>query len=138
MAEALTVEIVGLWLARGRPVVFGAVAGLAAGLVGLAAEWPWTQLVFPIPWTAPLLSEGLVSAAVAGTAGGVIGALLGSGLRGELPRPAVARAALIALFGGVALVAARMWVGRGAAIGAVAIYLAARVAIGVLVGPILG
>ena len=81
-------------------------AGLAAGLVGFAAEWPWTHLVFPIPWTAPLLAEGLVSAAVAGTAGGVIGALLGSGLRGELPRPAVARAALIASFAAIAGVVA--------------------------------
>ena len=106
VAEALTVEVVGLWLARGRPVVFGAVAGLAAALVGFAAEWPWTHLVFPIPWTAPLLAEGLVSAAVAGTAGGVIGALLGSGLRGELPRPAVARAALIASFAAIAGVVA--------------------------------
>jgi NAD(P)-dependent dehydrogenase (short-subunit alcohol dehydrogenase family) len=106
VAEALTVELAGLWLPRGRPVVFGAVAGLAAGLVGLAAEWPWTHLVFPIPWSAPLLAEGLVSAAIAGTAGGVIGALLGSGLRGELPRPAVARTALLASFVAVAGVAA--------------------------------
>jgi hypothetical protein len=45
---------------------------------------------------------------------------------------------VIAFAAGVALVAARIWAGPGAAIGAVAVYLAARAAVAALVGPVLG
>jgi hypothetical protein len=72
----------------------------------LAAEWAWTQVAFRLPWEAALLPESLVLAAVAGTAGGLLGALIGLALRGELPRPAVARAvAALASLGLVAVLA---------------------------------
>ncbi len=45
---------------------------------------------------------------------------------------------LIALAGGCALVAARLWVGRGGALFAVGFYLALRGAVLVIVGPVLG
>jgi hypothetical protein len=45
---------------------------------------------------------------------------------------------LIALAAGFALVAARIWIGRGGAIAAALIFLAVRGAIAVLVGPVLG
>jgi hypothetical protein len=45
---------------------------------------------------------------------------------------------LIALAAGFALVAARVWVGRGGALAAAAIFLAVRGVIAVLVGPVLG
>ena len=45
---------------------------------------------------------------------------------------------LIALAAGFALVAARIWIGRGGAIAAALIFLAARGAISVAVGPVLG
>jgi len=45
---------------------------------------------------------------------------------------------LIALAAGVALVAARVWIGRGGAIGAAAFFLVVRGAVSLAVGPILG
>ncbi len=45
---------------------------------------------------------------------------------------------LIMLAAGVALTAARMWLGRGAAIGAVAFFLLIRGGVAVIVGPVLG
>jgi hypothetical protein len=56
-----------------------------------------------LPWTGAILPEALVLAAVAGVAGGLLGALLATGLRGELPRPAVARPLAVV---GIALIAA--------------------------------
>ena len=100
VVEALCVEGAALFL-LGRPLVFGAVSGLLCGTVGFAAEWPWTHLVYPLPWNGSLLPEGLICAAVAGTAGGALGALLGLGLRGELPSPRVARG--VALGAGLAI-----------------------------------
>jgi hypothetical protein len=91
LGSAVCVEAVAFALAR-RPVAFGAVGGLLAGTVGFATEWAWSHAVMRLPWEAGLMPEGLITSIVAGTAGGVVGALLALGLRGELPRPAVARA----------------------------------------------
>jgi hypothetical protein len=57
----------------------------------MAAEWGWTHLVFTLPWTTDILPEGLVLAVAGGLAGGTFGALLATGLRGELPSVRVAR-----------------------------------------------
>jgi hypothetical protein len=70
---------------------FGAAAGLLCGTVGFAAQYAWTQIWAPVPWTPSLLAEGLPTAVLAGVAGGLLGALLGSGLRRELPVRAVRR-----------------------------------------------
>jgi hypothetical protein len=101
--EALVIEAVALALVR-RPLVFGAVSGLGVGTIGFAAEWPWVNAVFSIHWNANLLPEGLVIAAIAGIAGGVIGALFGLALRRRLPErprlaPALAVGSLVALMG---------------------------------------
>jgi hypothetical protein len=86
------VEAIALALIR-RPLVFGPVAGLAAGAIGFAAEWPWVNSVYPIHWNSGLLPEGAVIAAIAGIAGGTIGALFGVALNRQLPdRPRVAPA----------------------------------------------
>jgi len=93
LGEALLVEAAALALARRSVLGFGAAGGLLAGTLGCASEWAWTQLAFRLPWAEPILAEGLAGAAVAGTAAGVLGALVALALRGELPRPAVARGA---------------------------------------------
>jgi hypothetical protein len=54
-----------------------------------AAQYAWTQIWAPVPWTPSLLAEALPTAVLAGVAGGLLGALLGSGLRRELPVRAV-------------------------------------------------
>jgi len=103
LGEAFAVEAAALLLARRDVLAFGAVGGLLAGTAGFATEWAWAQIAFRLPWQAPMLLEALLLAIVAGTAGGVLGALIGMALRGELPRPAVARGA--AALASLALVA---------------------------------
>jgi hypothetical protein len=97
LAEAACVELAALAFVR-RPFVLGAVSGLAIGTVGFAAEYGWTQVVYTLPWNSHLLPAGLIVAAIAGLAGGTLGALMGMALRGELPSVRVARtAALVSL-----------------------------------------
>jgi hypothetical protein len=82
LVEALLVEAVFLG-ARGRrasPVALGAASGVLIGTIGLAAEWGWSHVWMPIPWTASLLPEaaaaGLLTAVAAGAVGGYVGAAL--------------------------------------------------------------
>ena len=105
LGEALVIELAALGLLR-RPLLFGAVGGLLAGTVGTLTEGLWTQAAFTLPWNGDVAVEGLLLSATAGTAAGVIGALLALGLQGRLPRPRLARpllvGALVVLAGGVA------------------------------------
>jgi hypothetical protein len=107
LAEALCVELLALRLdPRGRPLAFGLGAGLLCGTVGFAAEYAWSQLAMPLPWTEGLLPEGLIVAALAGVSGGVLGALFAGALRGELPPPRIARIACVGAFALLVAVAA--------------------------------
>jgi hypothetical protein len=96
LGSAIVVELVALSvpLAR-RPLVFGAVAGVAIGTVGHATEWGWTQFTQTLSWNSDILVEGTLMAIVGGVVGGLLGGLLASGLRRRLPRPAVARTVLV-------------------------------------------
>jgi len=99
LGSAVCVELLALRLdPRRRVLAFGATAGLLCGTVGFAAEYGWSQIAMPLPWTSALLPEGLIYAAVAGVAGGLLGALFAAALRGELPRPRVARLACVGAF----------------------------------------
>ena len=99
LGEAVCVELLALWLApRARPLAFGALAGLLCGTVGFASEYGWSQLVMPLPWTDALLPEGLIVAALAGIAAGVLGVLFAAALRGQLPPPRIARIACVGAF----------------------------------------
>lgn len=112
VVEAIGVELLALAL-RGRvgtgsagALRFGAAAGLLCGTAGFAAQYAWTHVWAPVPWTPSLIAEGLPTAALAGLAGGALGALLGAGLRQELPVRRVRR--------GVGLAAAATLVALGA------------------------
>jgi hypothetical protein len=96
LGSAIVVELLALSvpLAR-RPLVFGAVSGLAIGSVGHATEWGWTHLTQTLSWGSDILVEGTLMALAGGVAGGLLGGLLAAGLRRRLPRPAVARAVLV-------------------------------------------
>ena len=99
LGSALCVELLALGLdPKRRALLFGAGAGLLCGTVGFAAEYGWSQIAMPLPWTDALLPEGLIYAAVAGVAGGLLGALFAAAMRGDLPRPRVARIACIGAF----------------------------------------
>ena len=67
LAEAACVELAALALAR-RPLALGAASGLLIGTVGFAAEWGWSQMAMPFPWTSDLLPEALIGAIVAAVA----------------------------------------------------------------------
>ncbi len=99
LVEAVLVETVAVRLSpRLRPIAFGALAGLACGTLGFAAEYGWSQIAMPLPWTEGLLAEGIPTAALAGVAGGLLGALLGAGLRGALPPQRTARLVTVGAF----------------------------------------
>ena len=89
LAEALLVELAALGFAR-RPLALGAVSGVAdrdrrlRRRVGLVAARVAAAV------DGDILPEGLMLAVLGGVAGGAFGALLATGLRGELARPPVA------------------------------------------------
>jgi hypothetical protein len=100
LVEAALVELAALVLARRGPVAFGVAAGVLIGTAGVAAEWAFSQVAMPLPWTAALLPEAPVLALLAAVAGGLLGAHLGSALsprHAAVPRgvPAVALAAIV-------------------------------------------
>ncbi len=116
-AEAALVEVAFAWEARlGSPLAAGS-AGLLAGTLGLAAEWAWTQAVFPMPWRLSLQPAlllppvGAVAAALAGLAFGRVLAMRPSGL----PAPAVA-ASLVVLAAALALLLPRTGANLSAAV----------------------
>jgi hypothetical protein len=108
VVEALVVEGVALAYLRGepaaeRPITFGALAGLAIGTVGLAAEWLWSHVWVVNPWPASLFPEGAITGLIAAVAGGVIGGYIGRALtpavqsRERVPRAALAVAGVAAV-----------------------------------------
>ncbi|MFN2536788.1 MAG: hypothetical protein ABR549_01370 [Mycobacteriales bacterium] len=101
LAEAALVELVALAVPVSRQLRFGAVCGLLIGTVGVAAEWAWSQVAFPLPWGA-VLWQGYVLAAVVGVAAGVLGGLTGRALLpAAAPRAAAPRLAVGLAFAAV-------------------------------------
>jgi hypothetical protein len=103
LGSAIVVEVLALLVSSDRrPLLFGAVAGVAIGTVGHATEWGWTHVVQTLAWNGDILVEGTLMAVAGGVAGALLGVLLSTGLRRRLPRPTVARTALL---GSLALLA---------------------------------
>jgi hypothetical protein len=75
--DALIVEAVAAVVPRSRQLTLGAVAGFLIGTVGFAAGWLWSDVWMPLPWTTDVLPEAAILAAVAGTAGGLLGGMAG-------------------------------------------------------------
>ncbi len=90
LVEALCVEVAALAFVR-KPLLLGAVSGVAIGSIGFAAEYGWTHAFYTIPWNSHLLPAGPIVAVIAGVAGGTLGALIGMAMRGELPGVRVTR-----------------------------------------------
>ena len=92
LGSAILVELLALALPLARrPLVFGAAGGLVIGTAGHLTEHVWTQLTKQLSWGSDIAVEGTLMAIVGGVAGGLLGALLATGLRRRLPRPGVAR-----------------------------------------------
>jgi hypothetical protein len=96
VGSAILVELVALTSLVRRPLLFGVVAGFLVGTVGTATEAAWSSFAMPLPWTRDVWVEGLLMSVAVAVAAGVCGALLAEGLAGRLPRPGVARPALLA------------------------------------------
>jgi hypothetical protein len=87
LVEAVLVELAALVFARRGALAVGVASGVLIGTVGVAAEWAFSHLVMPLPWTAALLPEAPILALVAAVAGGLLGAHLGNGLQGDVKLP---------------------------------------------------
>ncbi|WP_445169942.1 hypothetical protein ACTXG7_11870 [Mycolicibacterium sp. Dal123E01] len=90
LGAALVVEILALTPLAKRPIVFGAVAGLGVGTVGLWLESLWIDAVYHYPWPTSMWPEALTMAVPVAVMMGLCGALLSMILNGQrLPRPAI-------------------------------------------------
>lgn len=105
LGPALAVELIALTPLFKRPIVFGAVAGLGVGTVGLWLESLWIAAVYHYPWPISIWGEALAMAVPVAVLMGMCGALFGMVLTGQrLPGRAV----------GISVVAATVLVIGGA------------------------
>ncbi|MFZ0902553.1 MAG: hypothetical protein WAN71_01460 [Mycobacterium sp.] len=90
LGPALVVELVALTPLFRRPILFGAVAGLGVGTVGLWLESLWIGAVYHYPWPLPLWREALPTAVPVAILAGVCAALFGMVLTSQkLPGKAI-------------------------------------------------
>ena len=88
LGAAVVVELLALTALAKRPIVFGAVAGLGVGTVGLWLESFWIGAVYHYPWPTSMWGEALAMAVPVAIGMGVCGALLAMVLTGQrLPAP---------------------------------------------------
>ena len=90
LGPALVVEMLALTPLFKRPLVFGAVAGLGVGTVGLWLESLWIGAVYHYPWPISMWGEALAMAVPVAVLIGLCGALFGMVLTGQrLPGRAI-------------------------------------------------
>ncbi|PIB78271.1 hypothetical protein CQY23_14465 [Mycobacterium celatum] len=83
LGPAVVVELLALTPLIRRPILFGAVAGLAVGTIGLWLESLWIGAVYHYPWPVSLWGQALTMAAPAAVLTGTCGAMLGMVLTGQ-------------------------------------------------------
>src|SRR5688500_294070 len=87
IVEALVVEAVFLARPRASALSLGLWSGVGIGTLGLAAEWGWSNVWMPLPWTSDLVPEGAVLGFLAAIGGSLVGAWAGERLASnERPR----------------------------------------------------
>ncbi|HEY7051787.1 MAG TPA: hypothetical protein VH496_06580 [Mycobacterium sp.] len=90
LGPAIIVELLALTPLLKRPVVFGALTGLAIATVGLWLESLWIGAVYHYPWPTRMWPEALAMAVPVGVVAGMCGAMLGMVFTGQrLPRRAI-------------------------------------------------
>ena len=90
LGPALAVEMIALTPLFKRPIVFGAVAGLGVGTVGLWLESLWIAAVYHYPWPISMWGEALATAVPVAVLMGMCGAMFGMVLTGQrLPGRAI-------------------------------------------------
>ncbi|MEE6176668.1 hypothetical protein [Mycobacterium sp. 050134] len=83
LGPALVVEALAFTPLFKRPMVFGAVAGLGIGTVGLWLESLWIDSVYHYPWPTNMWGEALAMAVPAAVLAGACGAMMGMVLTGQ-------------------------------------------------------
>ncbi|SPM37020.1 hypothetical protein MAP_1282c, partial [Mycobacterium rhizamassiliense] len=97
LGPALVVELVALTPLFKRPLLFGAVSGLAVGTVGLWLESLWISTVYHYPWPASIWFEALAMAVPVSVLAGICGAMFGMVLTGQrLPGRRIGIAVVVA------------------------------------------
>lgn len=90
LGAAVVVELIALTPLIKRPVLYGAVAGLGVGTIGLWLESLWIGAVYPYPWPTSIWPEGLAMAVPVAILTGACGAMIGMVLSSRrLPRRAI-------------------------------------------------
>jgi hypothetical protein len=90
LGPAIVVELIGLTPLVKRPVVFGAVSGLAVATIGLWLESLWIGAVYHYPWPTSIWPEALAMAIPVAILTGACGAMLGLVLTSQrLPSRAI-------------------------------------------------
>ena len=96
LGAAIVVELIALTPLVKRPVLFGAIAGLGVGTVGLWLDSLWVAAVYRYPWPTSMWPEALAMAVPVAVGMGVCGGLLAMVLTGQrLPRPAIGVTAVV-------------------------------------------
>ncbi|MEA2193907.1 MAG: hypothetical protein QOG42_341 [Solirubrobacteraceae bacterium] len=83
IAEALCVEAAALLVSTRRPLAFGATAGALVGTVGLAAEWGWSHVWMPLPWSGEILLETIALGLAMAVSASLLGAWIGARLSAD-------------------------------------------------------
>ncbi|OBB95540.1 hypothetical protein [Mycobacterium sp. 852002-40037_SCH5390672] len=97
LGPALAVEVIALTPLFKRPIVFGAVAGLGVGTIGLWLESLWVSAVYHYPWPVSMWGEALAMAVPVAVLMGMCGALFGLVLTGQrLPSRAAGISVIVA------------------------------------------
>ncbi|MDX6198823.1 MAG: hypothetical protein QOJ79_1974 [Actinomycetota bacterium] len=86
-AEAVLVELVALLIGTRKSWRFGALAGIAVGTAGLAAEWGWSHVWAVLPWPSTLWPEAAILGLVTAIGGGIVGAWFGTSLNRTAGEP---------------------------------------------------
>ncbi len=97
LGAAVIVELLALTPLLKRPLVYGLVAGLGIGTVGLWLESLWVNAVYHYPWPSSIWPEALAMAVPVAILTGTCGAMVGMVLTAQrLPRRAIS-VSLVAL-----------------------------------------
>lgn len=96
LGPAVVVEVLGLTPLIRRPILFGAVAGLGVGTVGLWLESLWIGAVYHYPWPVTMWGAALAMAVPAAVLTGICAAMFGMVLTGQrLPGRAIGIATVV-------------------------------------------
>jgi len=117
LAEALCVELLARVHSTDRRLSFGMFGGLLIGTIGLGAEWAWSQIGMPLPWSAALFPDALIAGVITGVAAGLLGGMLGSALAPSVgprrPAPRFAAVGALAVLVGVLVAVVPIHTARG-------------------------